>query len=348
MSEVEMLYEVIDSIDDKYIAEAFQYKKRRPFVSVMAAVAACLCICIGIHALYGSRFAAPVTVYAYGTDQEIGWKQPTHLTGTIEDNGVMHHSPLEFYISGKSIEKIRFSVKNQYILFMDWTEKREDYGTSKSFAIDYGDEADYYYLVIEWDPVNTIRALTDNTEIGITDLPEEDREDIIVMQITYENGKEDTCAINIHLTDDGKFQAETVPYKITDADTFVLDHDVVNVPAYGTGDNTDDANRAEDINGADDSEESESSSTWSNLPEDKVSEITEFVKEWDKESLPYEVVSITPDNEETERQGSEYEGYGSDEILVLRVTVKDEEVERYITIGSTDDWQNFDVLNEGY
>lgn len=343
MSRAETLYGAIDSIDDKYLIEAFEYKRKRPVIKIMAAVAACLCICIAIQSLYNTGYAAPVTVYAYGSGQEIGWKEPTLMEGTISDNGEMHGTPLQFYISGKSIEKIRFSVKNQYISFMDWTQKREDYGTSKSFTIDYGDEADYYYLVIDWEPVNTIRTLTDHSDIGITDLPEEDREDIIVMQITYENGKEETCAIKINLTDDGKFETETVPYEISDEDTFVLNPDTVNVPVYNNEE--DQKNGSEDENEEDDSKGGE---VWSDITGEQLKTITETARKYYDYALPYKVTDITPDYDETAQEQSEYDGYDPDEILVLKVTVKDDEMPRYITIGSKDGWKTCTVLNEGY
>lgn len=339
MSGAERLYGAIDSIDDKYVAEAFRYKKKKPIIRVMAAVAACLCICVAIQSLHSAWFAAPVTVYAYGTGREIGWTEPTLMDGTITDDGEMHGAPLQFYISGKSIDTIRFSVKNQYISFTDWTEKRKDYGYSKSFMIQYGDEAYYYYLVINWEPMNLIRTLTDNTEIGIANLTEDEREDIIVMEITYETGKEETCAININLTDEGKFEAEVVPYEISESDTFVLNPDTEAVPAYQ--DSSESA--AEESNRMD----VENESSHVSLSEADLKRITEFVEEY-YVSLSYEATSITPDYEETRRQSSDYDGYSADEIFVFKVSIKDDEIPRYITIGSKDGWQECTVLNEGY
>lgn len=341
MSKAETLYEAIDSIDDKYVVEAFEYKKKRPVLNIIAAVAACLCICVAIQSIYNTGYAAPVTVYAYGSGQEIGWKKPTLMEGTISDDGEMHGTPLQFYVSEKSIEKIRFSVKNQYLSFWDWTDKREDYGYSKSVTVKYGDEDDYEYLIIYWEPEHLIRLLTDHEDIGITDLPEEDRKDMIVMQITYESGKEETCAIHINLTDDGKFEAEVVPYKITDSDTFVLHPETENVPAYGTGED------AENYGSKDTSAEEENYRIEGTLSEKTISEITAFAKEW-YASHSYEVISITPDYDETERQEYDYKEYNADAILVFRVAVKGDEVKRYITIGSRNDWQDCDVLNEGY
>lgn len=79
---------------------------------------------------------------------------------------------------------------------MDWTEKRDEYGNAQNFTVAYGeDESEYYYLTINWVPNAIIRELTDNEDSKIATLPEEMRNDIIVMEITFENGKKATKAI---------------------------------------------------------------------------------------------------------------------------------------------------------
>ena len=84
-------------------------------------------------------------------------------SGTISDSGRMKGSPLQFYLAGKDIATVRFSCKNHQINFMDWTEKREDYGNAQNFTVAYGeDESEYYYLTINWVPNATIRELTDS------------------------------------------------------------------------------------------------------------------------------------------------------------------------------------------
>lgn len=68
---------------------------------------------------------------------------------------------------------------------MDWTEKRDEFGLAQNFTVSYGeDESEYYYLLIDWVPNATIRELTDNANSTIAALPQELREDVIVMEIT--------------------------------------------------------------------------------------------------------------------------------------------------------------------
>ena len=108
-----------------------------------------------------------------------------------------------FYLSGKDISTVRFSCKNQRINFMDWTEKRDEFGLAQNFTVSYGeDESEYYYLLIDWVPNATIRELTDNASSTIAALPQELREDVIVMEITFENGKTLTKAITVSLLEE--------------------------------------------------------------------------------------------------------------------------------------------------
>lgn len=136
-----------------------------------------------------------------------------------------------FYLSGKDIETVRFSCKNQQINFMDWTETRDEYGNAQNFTVTYGeDESEYYYLTIDWVPNTIIRALTDNAETTIATLPAELREDIIVMEITFINGKTTTKAITVSLMEDGRFFATFDDYKISEADDFIKRTDSVAIP----------------------------------------------------------------------------------------------------------------------
>ncbi len=56
------------------------------------------------------------------------------------------------------------------------------------------------------------------------------REDIIVMQITFDNGKSTTKAISISLLDDGTVFATFDDYKITAQDDFVTRPDSAAIP----------------------------------------------------------------------------------------------------------------------
>ena len=79
-------------------------------------------------------------------------------------------------------------------------------------------------------PDKTIRALTDDEDMTIAKLPEELREDVIVLEITYASDQTDTKALTVTLQDNGQFFAKFVDYKITDADTFVRRPDAKVVP----------------------------------------------------------------------------------------------------------------------
>lgn len=226
--------EAMSGLDSKYIDEAINYKKktRKTVWFKLGAAAACLAL-----VLYAGNTLVPphegmiVLAYAYDTDEEITTAGAIMSSGTITDKGKMKGHPLSFYLSGKDIVSVRFSCKNQLLNFMDWTEKREEYGNAQNFTVAYGkDESEYYYLTIDWVPNTLIRELTDNADSTIATLPEEMRHDTIVMEITFENGETATKAITISLLDDGTFLAAFDDYKISEADTFVNRPDSEAIP----------------------------------------------------------------------------------------------------------------------
>ena len=218
--------EAMSELDSKYVDEAIHYKKKKnkkPFWIKLGAVAACLAIVIAVGGMLAPFSGGMiVSAYAYGTDEEITTAGAVMNSGTISDSGEMKGQPLMFYLSGKDIATVRFSCKNQQINFLDWTEKRDEYGNAQNFTVAYGeDESEYYYLTISWVPNAIIRELTDNEDSTIAALPEEMRNDIIVMEITFENGKTTTKAITISLLDDGRFFASFDDYQISEEDTFI-------------------------------------------------------------------------------------------------------------------------------
>lgn len=236
--------EAMSELDNKYIDEAIHYKKKRdknPLGIKLGAIAACVAIVIAISGILAPFSGGMiVSAYAYGTDEEITTAGVVMNSGTISDTGEMKGHPLMFYLSGKDIVSVRFSCKNQQINFVDWTEKRDEYGNAQNFTVSYGeDESEYYYLVIDWVPNAIIRELTDNENSTIATLPEEMRNDIIVMEITFENGKTATKAITISLLDDGTFFAAFDDYKINETDTFINRPDSEAIPRdvlYSQGD----------------------------------------------------------------------------------------------------------------
>ncbi|WP_434310493.1 hypothetical protein [Hominifimenecus sp. rT4P-3] len=244
----EGLSEGVGGICEKYIQEAEDYtpkaakgQPRQRFLGkgVLAALFA-LCMIAGGIGIFSSLGGVTVTAYAHGTDAEITSAGVKMNTGMIRDTGEMTGQPLMFYLSGKEIKTVRFSCKNQQINFMDWTEKRDEFGLAQNFTVPYGtDESEYYYLLINWVPNATIRALTDHSDATIQSLPKEMREDTIVMEIVFEDGKTATKAIAISLLDDGSFLAVFDDYKISEEDEFVARPDSKAIPRdvlYAQGD----------------------------------------------------------------------------------------------------------------
>lgn len=222
---IEKFCEIIEEIDDRYIEEAIHYEKKTKKIiwRKLGVVAACFLIMIAIKSTGDLLYEdTSIIAYAYGIEEKIPESGAIMQTGTISNNGEMRGHPLMFYCLGKEIETIRFSCKNQKISFMDWTQKREDYGSRKNFTVVYGEnEEEYDRLVIDWEPDMTIRELTDNPNSTIANLPKEMREDIIVMEITFRSGKTVTKAITISLLDDGRFFASFHSYKISEKDNFI-------------------------------------------------------------------------------------------------------------------------------
>jgi hypothetical protein len=227
----ENISKAIGEIDSRHINEAINYHScrslscktsifRKPFGRFMIAIF-CICLLIGFS-MFMPFDKQTIKAYAYGTDKKIMKTNTVLSSGTITDDGEMKGPQVQFYIVGNGIKTIRFSCKNQWIDFVDWTGKRNEFGMGKNFTVPYGsDESEYCYLIIDWIPDYTIRMLTDNKNVGIKDLPIKLRKDIVVLEITYENGKSATKAIKINLQDNGKFAASFDDYTITKQDKFV-------------------------------------------------------------------------------------------------------------------------------
>lgn len=225
--------QAMSELDRRYVDEAAGYKKAKKSVwAKTGVIAACLALIVVVAGIFAPFHGGmEVSAHVLGTDEEIPAAGAVMHSGTISDTGKMRGCPLKFYLSGKDIASVRFSCKNQQINFIDWTEKREEYGNAQNFTVVYGeDESEYYYLTIDWVPNTLIRELTDHKESRITTLPEEMRHDVIVMEITFENGETATKAISISLLDDGTFFACFGDYEISEADTFVNRPDSEAIP----------------------------------------------------------------------------------------------------------------------
>lgn len=233
----ENLSNAIGNIGSRYIQEAADYAPakgkvrmfRTAFGKSIIAAALALCILAGGIVLLSLPRDMAITVYAFGTNEEFTASGAVIQTGAITDSGSMSGHPLMFYLMGKDIASVRFSCKNQQLYFMDWTEKREEYGLAQNFTVPYGeDESEYYYLTVDWTPNATIEKLHEGYTIRT--LPNELREDMIVMEITFANGKTAVKAIIVSLLDDGTFFATFDDYRITSKDDFLNRPDSEAIP----------------------------------------------------------------------------------------------------------------------
>lgn len=246
----EKISQAVGNIDDRFIEEAADegtYRKKdfgrsgiRGFWAAASAAAVILCLLVSGFILFRSSHEGMVTVYARETGEEITAAGAVLHTGTISDSGEMKGHPLMFYLSGEDIASVRFSCKREQLYFMDWTEKREEYGNAQNFTVPFGeDESEYYYLTIDWVPNTLIRELTDRADSTIAGLPAEMRSDVIVLEIIFEDGKTATKAIRVSLLDDGTFFAALEDYRIGEADAFVRRPDSPALPRdtlYAQGD----------------------------------------------------------------------------------------------------------------
>ncbi len=267
----EKISQAVGNIDDRFIQEAAEYASGegdsgkgasetkkfdknvsgkevsgkssiRKIYAMISAAAIILCVLAGSFVLLRSSHEGTIIVYARETGAEITEAGAVLHTGTISDSGEMKGHPLMFYLSGEDIASVRFSCKRECLNFMDWTEKREEYGNAQNFTVPFGeDESEYYYLTIDWVPNLLIRELTDNADSTIAGLPEEMRSDIIVMEVAYKSGKTATKALTVSLRDDGSFFAALEDYMISEEDAFVRRPDSPAIPRdtlYAQGDGT--------------------------------------------------------------------------------------------------------------
>lgn len=224
----ETISNALEQINDKYIEEAEMYRPKK-FLPGFIGIAAAFSL-IFLTAWFTLASSVSVTVYAQDTGEEITETGAVLHTGTIDSSGEQTGHPLMFYLSGKHIERVRFSCRNQSIYFMDWTEKRDEFGSAQNFTVEYGpDPSEYYYLLIDWMPYRTLAALHE-PGASIAALPPELREDTIVLEITFSGGKTITKAIEISLLEDGSFFASFGEYRITDKDDFILRPDAPAIP----------------------------------------------------------------------------------------------------------------------
>ena len=243
--QVKQFFDAMGELETKYVQEALTYKKpvRRSAWMHLGAAAACFVLAAVLLAagILSPLAGMTVTAYAAGTDAEIPSAGATFATGTINEDGTLSGYPLMFYLKASGIEKVRFSCKNGQIRFTDLTGQRDEYGFAQNFTVAYGaaagDETDYPSLLVEWLPRPMMEALA-AADTGIADLPADLRQDIIVLEITFANGRTATRAVTIDLQDDGSFRAAFRAYRIRKSDVFVGRTDSQPMPKDAQGADT--------------------------------------------------------------------------------------------------------------
>ena len=229
MKKAERLSGAIGNIEDRFLLEASVYNAKPAIyrrIIKLGITAACVCAAIWGVTLLQTGGRSSVTVYAYESGKQVAYGQPALWPDQVTDEGIVKNLPLKFYILGNGIDKIRFSCKNEWIAFNDWKEQRENYGYSRNFTVSYGEkEEDYNHLVIEWCP----EKLGAKTQEGLSDLPWESKEDVIVMEVAYLDGGSETLAMNISVNGDGKLLCGVSDYEISAEDDFVFQPDNITI-----------------------------------------------------------------------------------------------------------------------
>lgn len=362
MRQTEKISNAIGKMDERFVQEAIAYKKRSVVhrrIGRAAFLVASLCLALGTAAFLHRGGRPSITVYARESDQELLNGKMVMMPGTINDSGAMKGYPLMFYVRGSGIKTIRFSCRNEWISFTDWTGQRENFGLSKNFTIPYGErEEDYYHLVVDWEPQNIIRKLTDNRDMKIAGLAPEEKEDAIVMEVTYLDGKGETLIINIYLDDEGQFMVSVSEYEITPSDDFVFrpddlpigdraETDGVNAEGQlmsGTASDVDATGQLMSETASGMAAEDNEIETVT-LSEEGLAVVRQAIEEY-YVSMNRQVIDyVRADGEVAYLMTQEaYEG----EVVVFRVSVAGSEAGRYILLGSQDGWEHCVVLNEGY
>lgn len=237
----EYISDALGSIDDRHISESEKPPERKVPLLVRSLIAAALVLTVlGLSVtLFLSPRGVAVTAYAHSDGRELTSAGAGLTTGTIDERGVLTGHPLMFHLDGERIESVRFSCKNEVLSFTDMTENRAEYGFAQNFTVEYGEnESQYPFLVIDWVPQNLIKLLREGQYPSIAQVPEEYREDVIVMEVRGLNGGRAVKAITVKLMDDGTFFTSFHDYEITAADEFVRREDAKPLPksevSYGT------------------------------------------------------------------------------------------------------------------
>ncbi len=309
-------------------------KKKNMILKPIFAFMICFIIVMGVVTFVNQTTS--ITVYAYGTNTEITSQGVEFTTGTISNSGEMKGHMLQMYITGKDIEYIRFSCNNQYINFIDCTDKRQPLGMRKNFIIRYGKpESEYKYLLINWEPNDTIRTLTDNANMSIKKLNNSLREDEILMNISYSDGTSTINAIHVRLEDNGNIIAS---YKrnvtTSDSDYFIPKPEDKNSDSNETTQTTptpkDNNSRGIKFSASD------------------ISKAIEVAKKYYAEKTNLNIISIKIDINNSSMNQDYGKEYSTENMIAFKVQVTSTDAPRSIILGRVHQNGSWEVLNEGF
>lgn len=345
MNQMDKLVDVMGKVDDRFLLEVLEYERKKNLKKVIGSaglVAASICILAGIGIYFYMDKKSSSTIFAAGTNQWIGNAKVEISLGTITDEGSMKGAALGFYVLGKEIEQITFSCENQWLEYFDMRDSWGKFsGLSKNFTISYGEKKEeYYYILVHWVPDKIQKKLTEE-DIGISDLTEEEKSDVIVLEITYLNGKQERKQIEVLLNDDGLFTAQVDTDSVRKT---ILNHNQKTMESSVSGEDMEEKYGKT----AETGEETNTTGERCNvsLSEEEYGQVIKAVEDYYATTV-FEVTDIKYWEGKIPYR-KEYEGYDEEQIVYFEVSVRNCEVNRMIVIGSKDGWKHCEILNEGF
>ncbi|MCD7784110.1 MAG: hypothetical protein LUH18_00760 [Oscillospiraceae bacterium] len=165
------LLDALNDIDDKYIAHAGQVKPRRmvSLRSVLIAAVVAMLAVVSAIAVYSSKS------YSYDRYQEPTDDPVESVLNLIENKSLKSHV-IEFEIYGAAVDEEEtarvLSEETELVKEQEWNEDNFVVVYAEYYQIFYkvlseeddGYQADWFWM--EYDPVNDIWVLYDNSEIG--------------------------------------------------------------------------------------------------------------------------------------------------------------------------------------
>lgn len=347
MNKDDVLKKAIDGISDKYIEEAYLYKRKSGIkkvalqVSIVAAIAAVIVLVYNLM-LNDMPYITDsmLKVYAGENEKILETEFSVISTGSVTDNASVSGSPLMFYIENDNIKTVRYSCKNQFIEFY---APEQEYENSKNFTVDYErygnntDNDNYFYdsKKLYWNPADMVAKI--NEMGGIEALSTEERKDVIVLEICYKDGSEECYAIYIELNDNGKFYGKIQSYTISESDEFVLGDDSISYQEK-VSQEMENAKECQEL----------LVETIRKYTDNQINNIFLAAKEYysDKYYMITDMV-LTEMDVSIYAQNTEYE---EDELVYIHVWGPeiDENTWRHMVLGSKDDWETCEIVAEGY